>query len=100
MTTTMTAPTPSNLPKSYLPEEDKEALMSEGGMDLVYLAESQEADKFGDAAASWAWLALSELPAHSLMRLKKSRGAQFIREMGFNTTNAEKRYGVDWLDRE
>jgi len=34
------------------------------------------------------------------MRLKKSRGAQFIREMGFNTVNAEKKYGADWLDRE
>jgi len=59
MTATIAAITPSNLPKSYLPEEDKEALMREGGMDFVYLAESQEAGDAGDAAASWAWLALN-----------------------------------------
>jgi len=84
---------------SYLPPEERDALMREGGMDLVYVVESQKADKAGDAQASWAWLALAELPAHSLMRLKKNHGAQFIRDMGFNTTKADAMYGAGWLDR-
>jgi len=42
---------------------------------------------------------LAELPAHTLAYLKGRRGAQFIREMGFRTENADLAYGTDWLDR-
>jgi len=90
---------PSTLPKSYLPEDERAALMHEGGMNLVYLAESQEAEKINDMDAAWAWMALAELPAHSLMRLKNSEGTDFIRNLGFNTTKADAAYGLGWLDK-
>jgi len=87
-------------PKSYLSEEERQALLRESGMNLVYIAESQEAGSAGDMDAAWAWMAMAELPAHSLMSLKKSEGAQFIREWGFNTAPADAVYGSDWLDKE
>jgi len=87
-------------PKSYLPAEEREALLREGGMDLVYIAESQDAGSAGDMDAAWAWMALAKLPAHSLMRLKKSEGAKFIRDLGFNTTKADAVYGPGWLDKD
>jgi len=86
-------------PKSYLSEEKRAALMREGGTNLVYIAESQEAGKVNDMDAAWAWMALAELPAHSLMRLKNSEGADFIRNLGFNTTKADAAYGPGWLDK-
>jgi len=86
-------------PKSYLSEEKRAALLRESGMNLVYIVESQEAGSAGDMDAAWAWMALAELPAHSLMRLKNSRGAKFIRDWGFNTAPADAAYGSDWLDR-
>jgi len=87
-------------PKSYLSQEERDALLREGGMNLVCGAEYQEAERAGDGDAAWAWLALAELPPHSLMRLKQSQGAQFIREWGFNTTRADAAYGAGWLDRD
>jgi len=97
MPTAMTRPPAT--PKSYLAQEERDALLREGGMNLVYGAESQEAERAGDGNAAWAWLALAELPPHSLMRLKQSQGAQFIRKWGFNTTRADAAYGAGWLDR-
>jgi len=93
-------PKPTPPPKSYLSQEARDALLREGSMNLVYGAESQEAGRAGDSDTAWAWLALAELPPHSLMRLKNSRGAQFIRERGFNTTRADAAYGAGWLDRD
>jgi len=87
-------------PKSYLPAEEREALFREGGDNLVSLCESQRAAKAGDRHASWGWLALSDLPPHSLRFLKRRRGAQFIRDWGFNTKEADSLYGADWLDRD
>jgi len=88
-------------PKSYLlDEQEREALLREGGMNLVCLVESQEAGKAGDEDTAWAWLSKAELASYSLKRLKKNYGAAFIREMGFNTRKADEAYGADWLDRE
>jgi len=98
MSATLTLP--AKTPKSYLPEEKRAALLREGGTNLVYIAESQEAGKVNDMDAAWAWMALAELPAHSLMRLKNSEGANFIRNLGFNTTKADATYGPGWLDRD
>jgi len=86
------------IPKSYLSEEEREALLREGSMNLVYIAESQEADDAGDKAASWAWLSMAKLPASSLRTIKRCSGAQFIRDMGFDTSSADAIYGPDWLD--
>jgi len=88
-------------PKSYLlDEQEREALLREGGMNLLYVAEAQDADRAGDKDAAWAWLSRAELPPHTLKRFKKYHGAEFIREMGFNTRKADEAYGADWLDRE
>jgi hypothetical protein len=87
-------------PKSYMTDAERAELraggMSENGM---YLAESQAANAANDAEASWAWLAKAELPAYTLMSLKKWNGAQFIRDMGFPTANADAAYGPGWLDQ-
>jgi len=87
------------MPKSYLSEEEREGLLQEGGMNLVYLAESQDAGAAGDKEASWAWLSMATLPADALALLKRTSGAQFIRDMGFDTSRADAVYGADWLDR-
>jgi len=86
-------------PRSYLSDEEKDALLREGSMNSVYLAESQEAGEAGDEDTAWAWLSMAELPAHSLMHLKRQYGAGFIRKMGFNTAKADAQYGMGWLDR-
>jgi len=86
------------LPKSYLSEEELEDLRREASMNLRPLMESDAAGKAGDEDTAWSWLALADLPAHSLMFLKKQRGAHFIREYGFPTEEAEARYGKNWLD--
>jgi hypothetical protein len=98
ITTTMAGV--ATMPKSYLSAETREELLREGDLELVYLAESYEADQAGDGDAAWAWLAHVILPAHTLLFLKWQRGASFIREKGFATTEADAKYGPDWLDRE
>jgi len=87
------------MPKSYLSAEEREGLLQEGGMNLVYLAESQDADEAGDTEASWAWLSMAKLSASSLRTLKRCSGAQLIRDMGFDTSSADAVYGPDWLDQ-
>jgi len=99
--TLTTSPAASRpLPKSYLSAEKREDLLREVDMDFVYICESQEARRANDMKSSWAWMALAAIPAHTLMFLKNSRGAQFIREFGFNTINADEKYGPGWLDRD
>ncbi|WP_367068077.1 hypothetical protein [Oryzisolibacter sp. LB2S] len=90
----------STKPKSYMTEEDRTRRRA-GGMseNAILMAESRAADHAGDEEAAWAWLALAELPAHSLAFLKDQQGAAFIREHGFNTADADAAYGRDWLDR-
>lgn len=87
-------------PKSYLTDEERGRRraggMSENG---ILLSESKAAGDAGDEEAAWAWLALAELPAHSLAFLKGQYGAQFIREHGFPTKNADAAYGSGWLER-
>ncbi|MDR1274870.1 MAG: hypothetical protein LBL72_00535 [Candidatus Accumulibacter sp.] len=86
-------------PKSYLPAEEREAILREGGMNLVYLIESQEAGNAGDEEAAWAWMALAELPPTALMMIKKWNGPDYIRNMGFRTDRADAAYGPGWLDQ-
>ena len=94
------AATARPLPRSYMTDAERAELRAEGLSDTsVYLSESEAADKAGDDAASWAWLARAELPAHTLAFLKLRRGAQFIRDLGFCTKNADEAYGPGWLDR-
>ena len=97
---TATVATQVKTPRSYLSAEERDQLYREGGVNLVYLAESQDAGRAGDEDAAWAWLAMAELPASTLRGLKRRRGAQFIRDLGFNTRTADEAYGAGWLDRE
>jgi len=88
-------------PKSYMTDAEREELRREGATEnLIFLVESQEADKAGDDDASWAWLARARLPAYTLRYLKRRRGAEFIRNLGFNTVEADAVYGSGWLERQ
>jgi len=101
MPATLTTPATPALPeKSYLPQERRDVLLREGDTELLYIAESQEARDAGDMDTAWSWLALVDVPAHTLMFLKSRRGAQFIRDFGFDTSQADAKYGADWLDRD
>ena len=87
-------------PKSYMTDEER-ARRRAGGMseNAILMAESRAASHAGDEEAAWAWLALAELPAHSLAFLKDQQGADFIRAYGFNTTAADLAFGSGWLNR-
>jgi hypothetical protein len=63
-----------------------------------YLGEALAAHIANDMDASWKWLALANLPAHSLMSCKVNLGADFIREKGLKTNTADAEYGPGWLD--
>lgn len=39
-------------------------------------------------------------PAESLLGMKESLGADWIREMGLRTDEADRKYGKGWLDRD
>jgi hypothetical protein len=75
-------------------EADREGLTQNG----IYLAESVAAGEAGDEDAAWAWLALADLPAYTLMSCKDNLGADFIREKGLRTESADAEYGPGWLD--
>lgn len=86
-------------PQSYLfDQEEREALLREGGMNVVYLAESLAAGRAGDEETAWAWLRFAELSAQTLLGLKRRAGGQLIRDMGLNTAQADAAYGPGWLD--
>lgn len=87
-------------PKSYMTEKERAARLA-GGMSANGMlgAKSMAASKAGDHEAAWEWLALAELPAHTLAYLKDRRGADFIRSRGFNTADADATYGPGWLER-
>jgi hypothetical protein len=89
----------THTPKSYLPSEEREALLREGGMNLVYLAESGAAGDAGDEEASWAWLRYADLPPYALKTLKNNMGADFVRKQNFLCIGEANRvYGENWLD--
>ena len=89
----------SERPRSYMTDEERDQLLAAGMSENGILGvESSAADKAGDKEAAWAWLALADLPAHTLAYLKDRRGAGFIRSRGFNTADADTTYGPSWLD--
>nr|CDP79657.1 hypothetical protein BN1046_00554 [Bartonella schoenbuchensis] len=89
------------LPKSYMTDAEREELRVGGlSQDAIYTVESEAASEANDEKTTWEWLAMVELPAYGLLGIKKRRGAQFIRDMGFPTKNADEEYGPDWLDKD
>ena len=89
-----------NEPKSYLPAEERAALLKAGNMDALYIAESMKAGEEGDEDTAWAWLAQGKAPAGALLGLKWSLGPDFIRKKGLKTDLADEAYGKGWLDME
>jgi hypothetical protein len=63
-----------------MPEEDKAGM----SQNAIYLCESADAKEAGDEEASWAWLALAELPESSTYILKEVCGDKFLKAKGFN----------------
>jgi hypothetical protein len=87
-------------PKSYMTDTERDKLRSEGlSENGILLAESHAANSAGDGETAWNWLALAELPAHTLMSIKTWNGSQFLRDKGFRTAIADATYGQGWLDR-
>ena len=87
--------------KGYLSQEEQEARLRTFYNDIeqVYLAEAEGAHNAGNDEAFWEWYSLTEVPAHFLKSLKRWNGADFIRELGFDTSEADKAYGPDWLEQ-
>lgn len=87
-------------PKSYMTDAERDELRATGlSENGILIAEAEAADAADDGETSWEWLALAELPAHSLAYLKDRHGAAFIRSRGFQTAQADATYGPGWLDR-
>ncbi|WP_417247410.1 hypothetical protein [Celeribacter sp.] len=82
--------------KSYLRDDEKTGLSQNG----IYLAESQAASEADDTETEWAWLRKAVLPAHSLLFLKHSKGADWVRNSGLQLHPAAEKYGADWLDND
>ncbi|AQX20903.1 hypothetical protein Bcsk_002430 [Bartonella sp. CDC_skunk] len=88
------------LPKSYMTDAEREELIdAHASQDFICLCELRAVDKANDSKAAWEWLAMADLPAHTLLFLKSQNGAKFIRDMGFSTKNADEEYGPEWLDK-
>ena len=86
--------------KGYLSKEEQEEQLRlyHGKIECVYSAEADKAHKAGDDATFWQWLSLIAVPAYSLKSLKRWRGANFIRELDFDTSKADTAYGAGWLE--
>jgi hypothetical protein len=79
--TTTTKPAPDRpLPRSYLPEEKKAGMTQ----NAIYFCESRAADRAGDDEASWAWLALANIPEFAKLALIDCCGEEFVKAKGFN----------------
>ena len=86
--------------KGYLSREEQEEELRRhhGDKESVYVAEGNRANKVNDDETFWQWYSLVVLPAYSLKSLKRWRGADFIRELGFDTREADEAYGPGWLE--
>ena len=86
--------------KGFLSREEQEAQLRHhhGDIEMVYYAEARKAHEVKDNEAVWQWFSLIVVPAHALKSLKRRRGADFIRAVGFDTTEADEAYGPGWLE--
>ena len=86
--------------KGYLSREEQEEELRRhhGDIEMVYYAESWKAHKAKDGEVAWQWLSLIATPAYALKSLKRKRGADFIRALGFDTSKADEAYGPGWLE--
>lgn len=54
----------------------------------------------GDEEAEFELRKLIIMPAETLLSAMISRGADWIRERGWNTSEAERVFGKDWMERD
>ena len=78
-----------------LTEED----FAETDEQVAVLEAIHEAQDRGDRAGELALNKKLLVPAESLMAAKRSMGADWVRERGYNTRLADEKYGEGWLDR-
>ena len=57
-----------------------------------------EAKHRGDKAEADRLFSELDIPAHALMAIKKTRGADWIRSRNLRTHLADEKYGLGWLD--
>ena len=80
-------------------EEQQEQLrLHHGDIEGVYMAEAWKAHEAKQDKVFWQWFSLIVAPAYALKTLKRRRGADFIRALGFDTTEADEAYGPGWLE--
>ena len=86
--------------KGYLSreEQEEELRLHHGDIECVYMAEAWKANEAKDDEVFWQWFSLIVAPAYALKTLKRRRGADFIRALGFDTTEADEAYGPGWLE--
>ena len=86
--------------RGYLSKEEQQEQLRlhHGDIEMVYYAESRKAHQAKDNEVAWQWFSLIGAPAYYLKILKRRRGADFIRELGFDTTKADEAYGPGWLE--
>ena len=87
--------------RGYLSKEEQQEQLRlhHGDIEMVYYAESRKAHAVKDGETAWQWFSLIVVPAHYLKSLKRWNGVDFIRELGFDTTQADEAYGPGWLDK-
>ena len=86
--------------KGYLSreEQEEELRLHHGDIESVYMAEAWKANEAKDDEVFWQWFSLLVVPAYYLKSLKRWNGADFIRELGFDTSKADEAYGPGWLE--
>ena len=86
--------------KGYLSkaEQEEELRLHHGDIESVYMAEAWKAHEAKDDQVFWQWFSLIVVPVYALKTLKRRRGADFIRALGFDTTEADEAYGPGWLE--
>ena len=65
-----------------------------------YMRKQREAMRRDDEEAIAKYRRLIKYAPSSLMAMKITCGADYIREMGYNTEYADAEYGPGWLDRK
>ncbi len=66
--------------------------------DLVVVGDMLDAKDRGDNEEYYRLMRELNVPAETLMALKKGGHTDFIRERGLKTDLADAKYGPDWLD--
>ena len=64
------------------------------------LGKLQEARATGDHEAEKAFFRQLVIPAVSLLMMKENLGSDYIKDEGLNTSEAERVFGKDWLERD